>query len=201
MDIRQIERFSSLPYMEAIRRIAEKPAAAGSPLMTIDGPCASGKTTLAYRLAEVFDAAVIHTDDFVIPHAQKTAERLAIPGGNCDAERLVKEVIAPWKRGDPVRYRKYDCFSDQLLPEETLPESRMLIVEGSYCNLPSIREYADLCLFMETPENVRMARLMARETPESLKRFQEKWIPLENAYFKMYHLPDQHCLIIDPLSN
>ena len=58
------------------------------PLVTIDGPCASGKTTLAEQLAEMLPAAVIHTDDYVVPHALKTAERLAIPGGNCDAERL-----------------------------------------------------------------------------------------------------------------
>ena len=66
-------------------------------LITIDGPCACGKTTLAQKVSEILHAGVIHTDDYVIPHAQKTAERLAVPGGNCDADRLVKEVLLPWK--------------------------------------------------------------------------------------------------------
>ena len=165
-------------------------------LVTIDGPCASGKTTLARRLAETIHAGVVHTDDFVIPHAQKTAERLARPGGNCDAERLVREVLEPFKRGAPVKYRRYDCKADCLTPEEELPDVNVLILEGSYCNLPVIRAYADLRLFMDTPGETRMERLRERETPESLRRFQEKWIPLENAYFEAYRLPDNGCIIL-----
>ena len=182
--------------MEAVRRISEKLADHGRALITIDGPCASGKTTLARKLAVVFSAAVIHTDDFVIPHAQKTEERLSIPGGNCDAERLVREVLVPWERHAPIQYREYDCFQDCLRPWKPLPDCDVLIVEGSYSTLPDIRKHADLCLFMETPEAVRMNRLRERESPESLQRFYEKWIPLENLYFKAYQLPDQDCLII-----
>lgn len=165
-------------------------------LVTIDGPCASGKTTLARRLAEAVHAVVIHTDDFVIPHAQKTAERLSIPGGNCDAERLVREVLAPFKKGSSVKYRRYDCRADCLMPEEELPGVNIMILEGSYSNLPVIQAYADLRLFVNTPVEVRMERLRKRETPESLRRFREKWIPLENAYFEAYHLPDAGCIIL-----
>ena len=144
----------------------------------------------------MFAAAVIHTDDYVIPHPRKTAERLAMPGGNCEAERLVLEVLDPWKSGCPVQYRKYDCGQDRILPGQPLPESGTLIVEGCYCNLPGIRKFADLSLFMDTPEETRMARLKERETPESLKQYYEKWIPLENAYFDAYHLPDSDCVLI-----
>ena len=46
-------------------------------------------------LAEALGAAVVHTDDFVVPHAMKTKERLAIPGGNYpgtgeDTEKIVE---------------------------------------------------------------------------------------------------------------
>ncbi len=171
-------------------------------LVTMDGPCASGKTTLARKLSEAVGAPVIHTDDFVVPHALKTAERLAVPGGNCDAERLVREVLAPFQRGEPVRYRRYDCRADRLLPEEELPKgTRILILEGSYCNLPILREFAGLRLFVDTPEEIRMERLRKRETPESLRRFREKWIPLENAYFQAYHLPDGGCMIVSGGTN
>ena len=185
-----------IPMMEWIIRIQQKQAGNGRLLITLDGPCASGKTTLAKKLAAVFEAALVHTDDFVVPHAQKTAARLAIPGGNCDAERLVKEVAAPWKRGESVKYRRYDCGLDRLLPEEELPPASMLILEGSYSSLPAIRKYADLCLFLDAPEQVRLARLKERESAESFRRFLEKWIPLENAYFKAYDLPDQNCLAV-----
>ena len=166
-------------------------------LITIDGPCASGKTTLARKLAELLHAPVIHTDDYVIPHARKTAERLARPGGNCDAERLEREILAPFQKGEPVKYRRYDFRADRLLPEEELPDGiQLLILEGSYCNLPVLRQYAGLRLFVNTPEEIRMERLRKRETPESLKKFQEMWIPLENAYFEAYGLPDGDCIIL-----
>ena len=187
-----------IPYMDAVLAIAKRQKESRRVLVTIDGPCGSGKTTLAGRLAEVFEGSVVHTDHFVVPHAQKTAERLAVPGGNCDAERLAGEVAVPWKEGRTVRFRRYDWSLDALLPEETLPDGGVLIIEGSYCNLPAVRPWADVRLYMTTPENVRTARLMARESPESMKRFREKWIPLENAYFEAYHLPDKGCIQLFP---
>ena len=81
------------------------------------------------------------------------------------------------------------------LSEETLPDdAHSLILEGSYCNLPALRAYADLRLFVVTPEEIRNERLQKRESPESLLRFREKWIPLENAYFQAYGLPDEGCV-------
>ena len=181
---------------EAVRRIARGLAGGGRLLVTLDGPCASGKTTLADALARAFGGEVIHTDEYVIPHAQKTRERLAVPGGNCDAERLVREVVAPFRRGDPVRYRRYNFREDRMMPAEQLPETRFLILEGSYCNLPEIRAYADVRLFLEASWETRMERLSARETPAALQMFLDRWIPLENAYFEAYHLPDDGCRVI-----
>ena len=165
-------------------------------LITVDGPCASGKTTFAHQLASLLRATVIHTDDFVIPHEQKTVERLAIPGGNCDAERLAAEVLSPWKNGLPVRFRRYDCKKGKMLPAEELPETQLLILEGSYCNLPMLRQYADFRLYLDTPKDLRMKRLRERESDASLRLFMEKWIPLEEAYFKAYGLPDEGILCI-----
>lgn len=166
------------------------------PLVTVDGPCASGKTTFASVLAGILDAAVVHTDDYVVPHAMKTRERLALPGGNCDAERLMREVVAPWRGGLPVLVSRYDCRADQLFPAEPLPECSVLVLEGSYSNLPPIREAADVRFFLDIPPEIREARLLERESPESLRMFRERWIPLENAYFAAFGLPDAGCVVI-----
>ena len=176
------------------RRLSERPQA--RLLVTLDGPCCSGKTTLAAELAGILDAAVLHTDDFVVPHAAKTAERLSVPGGNCDWERLTREVLIPWKEGRTPQVRRYDCAGDCLLEPECLPKGPVLILEGSYCNLPAIRALADVRLFLNTPEAVRLERLKARESPESLGRFHARWIPLERAYFSAYGLPDEGCGLI-----
>ena len=166
------------------------------PLVTIDGPCASGKTTLAARLAELLPAAVVHTDDYVVPHAEKTEERLALPGGNCDAERLFREIVTPWKLHQPIRMRRYDCRADLLLPEEELPRSEILILEGCYCNMPAIRQEADVRIYLDVTPETQAERLQKRESPESLKRFYDRWIPLEKAYFAAYGLPDAGCTVI-----
>ncbi len=172
-------------------------APTGQPLLiTIDGPCASGKTTLAGALSAALACDVLHTDGFVVPHARKTAERLSIPGGNCDWERLTRDVLAPWKQGLSVRYQRYDCHADRLTPPEVLTSKDLLILEGSYCNLPAIRDLADIRLFVDTPPEVRLERLRRRESPGSLERFFSKWIPLENAYFDAYGLPDRDCVIL-----
>ncbi len=172
-----------------------KPSPGQRILITLDGPCASGKTTAAEALAKALGASVLHTDDFVVPHAQKTPVRLAVPGGNCYWERL-SQVISQWKAGLSPAYQRYDCRHDCFLPPENLASDRILILEGSYCNLPGLRKYADLRLFMDTPEPERLERLRRREPPDSLRMFFSKWIPLENAYFAAYGLPDEQCVVI-----
>ncbi|MBR4458126.1 MAG: hypothetical protein IKS31_04110 [Clostridia bacterium] len=179
---------------EAVCRIARLKREKKRVTVTLDGPCASGKTTIAQKLAEICDAAVLHTDDFVIPHAQKTPGRLAVPGGNCDSERIAAEVLAPWAAGKTPVFRRYDCHADCLLPPETLPDRPVLLLEGSYCNLPALRAYADLRLFADTPEDVRTERLLRRESPASMEMFRTRWIPLENAYFTAFGLPDADCI-------
>ena len=184
-------------FRQASGLIGQKRCGNGRLLVTIDGPCASGKTTLAARLAEAFHACVLHTDDFVVPHALKTEERLAVPGGNCDAERLVREAVRPWKENRPARFRRYDCAHDCFLPEEELPDTGMLILEGAYCNLPQISRYADLRFFLAASQPIREERLQKRETVQSLERFHSLWIPLEDAYFSAFALPDSGCIILE----
>lgn len=185
-----------IPCLPAVIETAGKLSALPRVLLTVDGPCASGKTTLALRLAEVFGAFAAHTDDYVVPHARKTAERLAVPGGNCDWERLSEELIVPWKRGTKTVYRRYDCAADRFAPGGPVPPDGLMILEGSCCNLPAIRACADVRVFLTAPESVRRARLERRESPESLQRFDTLWIPLENAYFEAFRLPDAGCFLI-----
>lgn len=162
-------------------------------LITIDGPCGSGKSTLAAELAQVTGAAVVHMDDFVIPHARKTAARLAQPGGNADVERLMAEVLHPWIAEGRAAYRPYLCHKDAL-GKVTEVDGRMLILEGSYANLPPIRELAALRLFVQVSPQEQQERLWARVGTERLRVFNERWIPLENAYFAAFGLPDDGCV-------
>ena len=184
------------PFMEAICRISRSISENERTFVTLDGPCATGKTTLAQLLAEVFDAQVIHTDDYVVPHAGKTKQRLSIPGGNCDWERLTGELLLPWKEGKEGIYRRYQCRLDRRSEPEAFPKKKVLILEGSYCNLPAIRELADVRLFLDASWEERLRRLRSRESQAYLQGFFDRWIPLENAYLEAYQLPDKGMLTI-----
>lgn len=180
------------PILTRIAQLLKKP----HQLITIDGPCGSGKSTLADELSAALNAPIVRMDDFFLPHALKTPERLAIPGGNVDLERLMQEVITPFAAGQPVVYRRYLCHEDAFSAPIPLPDAPITILEGSYSLLPDIRRHADLTLFLHVDPEVQQQRLMQRVGAERLKDFNARWIPLENAYFAAYHLPDESCVLV-----
>ena len=90
---------------ERIRALAEEKIV----IVAIEGGSASGKTTLASKLAEELDANLFHMDDFFLQPHQRTKERFLEPGGNVDYERFLLEVLLPIRAGIPFSYRVFDC--------------------------------------------------------------------------------------------
>ena len=78
---------------------------------------------------------------------------------------------------------------------DRFPDRKILILEGSYCNLPAIRELADIRAFLDASREERFSRLLARESAWSMKKYQDLWIPLEEAYLNTYHLPDDGMIL------
>ena len=171
-----------LPVVAAVEHaLAEKPHVT----VAIDGRCASGKTTAARLLAEVFDASVVHLDDFFLPREMRTAERLAEPGGNIDYERVSREIIPHAGSGAGFAYRAYDCGAGALCPEPvTVPPSRLLVVEGSYALHPAFGGYADITVFSDVSPEEQLSRIVARGN--DVTAFRSRWIPLEEQYFDAY---------------
>ena len=93
-------------------------------IVAIDGKCTSGKTTLASKLAELYDCNVFHMDDFFLRPEQRTPERFAEVGGNVDYERFWEEVLLPLKTGKAFSYRPFDCSTFTLAaPVTVTPKS------------------------------------------------------------------------------
>lgn len=81
---------------EAIKNIIDRSLSEqGRLILSIDGCCSSGKTTLANRLAADCGGDLIHADDFFLPPALRTQKRLQEPGGNIHYERFYDQIIAP----------------------------------------------------------------------------------------------------------
>lgn len=156
--------------------------------VAIDGPCASGKTTLAKALQEQLDCNVIHLDHFFLRPEQKTPQRLAEIGGNFDRERFWDEVLTPLIRFEEFSYRPYVCSEEKLGEPIFIPRKKVYVIEGSYSHHPFFGKYAyDLRVFLDISPEEQKKRLAARN-PEKLNRFLTEWIPMEQSYFEKFHI-------------
>lgn len=152
-------------------------------LIAIDGKCTSGKTTLATKLAEIYDCNVFHMDDFFLRPEQRTPERFAEIGGNVDYERFQEEVLLPLKTGQPFSYRPFDCKSFTLANPINVTPKKLNIIEGTYSQHPYFGEAYDLKILLDVDEETQRQRILKR--PAHLhKQFFEEWIPMENRYLE-----------------
>ena len=151
-------------------------------IIAIDGKCTSGKTTLAAKLAEIYDCNVFHMDDFFLRPAQRTQERLEEIGGNVDYERFQDTVLIPLKAGHPFSYRPFDCSTCTLADPISVNVKKLNIVEGTYSHHPYFGDPYDWKILLTVDGETQRQRILLR--PSFLhRRFFEEWIPMENLYF------------------
>ena len=183
--------------LPALQVIAKKQQQKQRLLIAIDGPCASGKTTFSERLSFVLGhAPVVHMDDFYVPHAMKTPERLAQPGGNADIERFCEEVLHPLLQKGHASYRPYSCHLDQLMEPVDVPEAAVTIIEGAYALHPKTSCPYDVAFFLTIPKDVQEQRIRRRNGDQGWAAFRDRWIPLEQQYFDAFHLPNDNCTVL-----
>ena len=186
--IEQEQRGESVP--EEISRIVDE--ALTTTAMTkqvniaIDGVCGGGKSTLGQALAKKYKCNLFHMDDFFLRTEQRTPERYAQAGGNVDYERFQAEVLAHLADRDGLTYRPFDCSRMELGLPRTVSYSRLNIIEGSYSCHPYFGDIYQVQFFVDLPEEVQKARILARNGEEKYRRFVNEWIPMENRYFETY---------------
>lgn len=156
-------------------------------IIAIDGPCASGKTTLANKLDEIFVSQVIHLDDFFLQPHQRTQERFSQPGGNFDRERFESEVLIPLSKGEEFSYRPFVCKTMTFGEEICIKKTPLTIIEGSYSCHPDIYKYYDLSIFCDVDKTTQLQRIIKRN-PHKVSDFENKWIPMEERYFEFFDI-------------
>ncbi len=166
-------------------------------ILAIDGGAASGKTTLAESLAEQFEGAVIHMDDFFLRPEQRTEARFSEPGGNLDRERFSEEVIPYLHSENGFSYRRFDCSKMALGEDISIPQTKLLIIEGSYSHHPAFGNAYDLKLFLDIDEETRKARILKRNGKEKYDIFINRWIPFENRYFEAFSIREKADILIE----
>ncbi|MFA5522768.1 MAG: hypothetical protein WDA24_00265 [Tissierellales bacterium] len=183
-------------HIELIHEIKKKINKVNRPsLIAIDGMAASGKTSFAKVLNELFYSNLFHMDDFFLPNIQKTQTRLSAPGGNVDYERFRREVLDNIGIDLPFMYEVFNCMDQSYLPKKVEPKL-VNIVEGAYSMHPYFQDPYDIKIFMKTDYEIQKERILKRSNMELLERFEKEWIPLENFYIKSFSIEEKADYVI-----
>lgn len=184
--------------LSQIENIWEKDSSASPYIILIDGRAGSGKTTLGTALADLIpDSLLVHLDDYFLRPEQRTKERLAIPGGNVDAERLIDQLVDPLIHGLPGFYEPWSCKDQCFKNKRTVSVPKVLILEGSYAMNDWLNPYGQLRIFTTCSPAIQQAAILERSTPEKLEQFIQKWIPLEENYFEQLQGADRADLVLN----
>lgn len=161
-----------------------------APVIVVDGMCGSGKSTLAQALSKRLNAPQIHMDDFFLPFALRTSQRLGETGGNIHYERFEAEVLPFVGKEEGFSYRCFACHDGTFSPA-CCPAGGLRIVEGSYSLHPRFmkawQDMQALTVFLSVPEEEQLRRITLRN-PELVQQFRSRWIPMENAYFETFEV-------------
>jgi energy-coupling factor transporter ATP-binding protein EcfA2 len=152
--------------LDAIGPVVHRPRIIG-----VDGRTASGKTTLAWRLAgAVASSAVVHTDDIAWWHSAFDWSALMADG-----------VLAPVRRGETVNFRPAAWEARGRVGAVTVArDTSLLIVEGVGAGRRDIAHLVDAVIWVQSDRVIRdrreAARIAAGETDAELS---ERWVSEE----------------------
>lgn len=167
-------------------------------IIAIDGKCGAGKSQLGQFLKEYYDASLFKMDDFFLQDFQRTNERLLEAGGNVDYERFKYTVIDSLLLKNNVKYQRFDCSQMKLNDEvEIILYHPINIIEGTYSLHPYFKHYYDISIVLDISDDMQKNRILKRNGKDKWEMFEKKWIPLENKYFKQYHIYENADIISD----
>jgi uridine kinase len=201
---------------EVVCRLAETVGAvsvAHPTRVAVDGPPASGKTTLADELAVVLRACgreVIRAtiDDFLFPRAQRYL-RGEYSAEGCyfdthDTDALNRVLLDPLGPGGDRCFQDavHDRLADAALspPVTTAPADAVLVFDGVFLMRPQLIDRWDLRIFVSTALERTVGRAVIRERMVSApadveRRWRERYIPAQQYYFNTVH-PTAHADVV-----
>lgn len=186
-----------VPLLDVIKKIDAELKCKSPVVAALDGRSGSGKTHFATSLGRLFEAPVIHMDDFFLPHEMRTRQRTSKAGFNVHYERIYDEVIQKLRLGEDFSYGVYDCHKGKITKDRGIHKSKVIIIEGTYSMHPILGEYYDASAFLTVKSQIQIERIIKRNGLEAAQNFIDKWIPLEEEYFKAYDIEQRAEFVIN----
>jgi uridine kinase len=156
------------------------PKLAGTRLVCVDGPSASGKTTLAAAV----DAAL----------RRRGCRTTTVPmdslydgwtGLRPDLEpRVLAQVLDPLAKGRTARSQRYDWYADAFADWVDIPPPDVLVLEGCGSGARAYAPYRSLLVWVEAPMRARLQRWVDRDGPGVVDH-REQWMAAEAGHFAL----------------
>jgi uridine kinase len=173
-------------------RVLGAPARCGTTrLVCIDGPAGSGKTTFAAELAAGVEArgrsvAVVHLDDLLegwdgIDAVGRSAHRL---------------LLEPWAEGWVGGYRRYDWHLTAFAEHHDVPPADVAILEGVGSGSPEYAGLVTLLVWVDAPEELRLARGLERDGAELLPQWR-RWLVAERRLHGRERTRERADIVVD----
>jgi len=167
-------------------------------VVALDGRSGAGKSTLAARLARLLDGVVLEGDAFFAGGVDVRRDSPRDRARDCIDWRRQRPVLEALRAGREARYVAFDwdAFDGRLEGEPSVCEPRDVVVfEGVYTARPELADLTDLRVLLRVSDEVRIARLLAREG--TIGPWERQWHEAEEWYFAHDATPGWFDAIID----
>ena len=158
-------------------------------IVAIDGFGASGKTSLAARMAREFNGHVVALDDFTRPGTT-----------TWEHQRFIDEVLVPLRDGRDAAYRRWRFDAPAPSSPVVVPADGLVIVEGVSALALEVVEavgiWWDVSLWVDVDEAVRRARIRDRDGEALMPLWENHWWPSEQYYFETQHPQDRADFVV-----
>ena len=170
-------------------------------MVGISGYGGSGKSTLATWLTHNVPACVrVRGDDFLDP---LLSHRRSPDWNGVDRVRLAREVLDPFRQGEPGQHRPYDWTLQRLAEPIPNPEGSVLVVDLVGLFHPEVTDRLDVRVWMDVDLATATERGLARDTAMGRDHrglWNDVWVPNEQDFERnfMPRAAATHLFVDDP---
>ena len=174
-------------------------------IIGIDGLSRSGKTTLSeglesYLKEQAIPHHIFHIDDFVVERAKRYGtgheEWFEFYCIQWDVDWLRQHFFDELRDASELKLPRYDRETDtHAIQHVTLPPSCLIFVEGVFLQRQEWRNFFDLMIYVDCPEDVRLEREL-RTLGKSMEQLKNRYHKGEDYYLQTVHPKERADFII-----